>query len=76
MCTQNGGDVVSSNGKMTPVEKETSFTDSPNKSNSVSSKQNYGVVSVEYETREGSGKIDKDFKYTQGTLVCGPSTHG
>lgn len=28
-----------------------------------------GVVSVEFETREGSAKIDKDFKYLQGTLV-------
>ena len=28
-----------------------------------------GVVSVEFETREGSAKIDKDFKYTAGSLV-------
>ena len=28
-----------------------------------------GVVSIEYETREGSGKIDKDFKYAHGHLV-------
>ena len=31
--------------------------------------QHTGVVSVEYETREGSGKFDHDFKFTQGTLV-------
>ena len=30
-----------------------------------------GVVKVEYETREGSGKAGKDFKYTTGILVRG-----
>lgn len=28
-----------------------------------------GDVTVEYETREGSAKAGKDFKYTQGFLV-------
>ena len=28
-----------------------------------------GVVAVDYETREGSAKPGKDFKFTQGTLV-------
>ncbi|XP_076803796.1 sodium/calcium exchanger 1-like isoform X1 [Clavelina lepadiformis] len=28
-----------------------------------------GVVSVDYETREGTAKINKDFKYTSGTLI-------
>ena len=62
---QNGG--VRANGKLTPVERETTFNEKgPSKS---SANGSYGVVSVEYETREGSGKFDKDFKYTQGTLV-------
>ena len=30
---------------------------------------NSGVVSVQYETREGSGKNEKDYMYAQGTLV-------
>lgn len=28
-----------------------------------------GTVSVEFETREGSGKAGKDFKYQTGVLV-------
>jgi hypothetical protein len=28
-----------------------------------------GVVSVEYETREGTAKTAKDFRYTSDTLV-------
>ena len=28
-----------------------------------------GVISVDYETREGSGKMRKDFKHATGTLV-------
>ena len=28
-----------------------------------------GVVSVEYETREGTAKTGKDFRYTSDTLV-------
>ena len=35
-----------------------------------------GTVSVEFETREGSARIGKDFEYTQGLLVCRTlSTH-
>lgn len=46
---------------MPPVENETSFSEGE--------QTGYGKVSVEFETREGSGKFDKDFKYTQGTVV-------
>ena len=28
-----------------------------------------GVISVDYETREGTAKFYKDFKYAAGTLV-------
>ena len=28
-----------------------------------------GVVAIDYETREGSAKPGKDFRFTQGTLV-------
>lgn len=28
------------------------------------------IATVEYETREASAKANKDFKYTNGTLVC------
>ncbi|ELU01061.1 hypothetical protein CAPTEDRAFT_224088 [Capitella teleta] len=53
----NGSDT--GNGKLTPIENETAFNE----------RSEFGVVSVEYETREGSGKFDKDFKYTNGTLT-------
>lgn len=58
---QNGG--INGNGvAVVKTEKETSF--------SVADKEEHtGVVSIDFETREGSGKIDKDFKYAQGTLV-------
>ncbi len=71
---QNGGNLFANklgNG-LTPVEKdtnkETSFSTSQQ-----ASRNHSGVVSIQYETREGSGKIDKDFTYTQGKLVstCG-----
>ena len=50
------------NGLAPPSETETSFS---NQDKDIHT----GIVTVEYETREGSGKIDKDFKYTQGMLV-------
>ncbi|KAK7501658.1 hypothetical protein BaRGS_00007089, partial [Batillaria attramentaria] len=34
-----------------------------------SGKCSLGVVTVDYETREGSAKAGKDFKYTQGSLT-------
>ena len=49
-------------GQLGKAEKETSFS-TQNKF------EHTGIVSVDFETREGSAKIDKDFKYTQGTLV-------
>ena len=57
------------NGLAPPSEKETSFS---NQAKDIFT----GVVTVEYETREGSGKLDKDFKYTQGKLVSRQSEKG
>ncbi len=51
------------NGLAPPNEKETSFSNNQEKDIFT------GVVTVEYETREGSGKFDKDFKFTHGQLV-------
>nr|XP_026695085.1 sodium/calcium exchanger 3-like isoform X1 [Ciona intestinalis] len=34
-----------------------------------------GVISVDYETREGTAKINKDFKYTSGTLIFPEDTY-
>ena len=28
-----------------------------------------GVITVDYETREGTAKINRDFMYTSGTVV-------
>lgn len=51
---------------MANTENETSFNNEPVDTESFLHK---GVVSVEYETLEGSAKVDKDFKYAGGKLV-------
>ena len=57
---QNGGTALQGNGLIPAMESD-------------SSKDIHkGVVTIEYETREGSGKIDKDFKYVTGVLVSRP----
>ena len=56
VVSQNGA----ANGGMGKVS-ETSFTNGKD--------VHTGVVSVEFETREGSGTFDHDFTFTQGTLV-------
>ncbi|CAH1797885.1 unnamed protein product [Owenia fusiformis] len=53
-----------SNGKTT----ETSFTN-PISTTAEEDEMVKGTVSIDFETREGSAKINKDFKYTQGSLV-------
>ena len=58
MYSQNGNG-PQTNGKPTNGKKETTFTE----------KGHNGTVQVHYETREGSGKIGKDFEIAQGPLV-------
>ena len=55
---QNGS--LTGNG-VVKSEKETSFSDK--------TAEHTGVVSVDFETREASAKIEKDFKYVHDTLV-------
>uniref|UniRef100_H2XSK5 Calx-beta domain-containing protein n=1 Tax=Ciona intestinalis TaxID=7719 RepID=H2XSK5_CIOIN len=38
-------------------------------------RKSVGVISVDYETREGTAKINKDFKYTSGTLIFPEDTY-
>ena len=64
---QSNGLNGTAKGGMAPVEmdSETSFINKALEDTNIIK----GSVAVEYETREGSGKVDKDFKYTQGKLV-------
>ncbi|CAD5124084.1 DgyrCDS12389 [Dimorphilus gyrociliatus] len=54
-------------------EKETSFQNGVIKPCMDGELVHKGVVSVEYETREGSAKFDKDFKPARGTLQFDPN---
>ncbi|KAK2143511.1 hypothetical protein LSH36_835g00039 [Paralvinella palmiformis] len=57
-CDGDNGYNKQKKGGSQTSENETSFVNN-----------NFGTVSVEYETREGSGRFDKDFKYTSGKLT-------
>ena len=50
-----------------PGDEESSFSGKKDEPQTVN--EHSGIVTVEYETREGSGKVDKDFKFVSGTLV-------
>ncbi|KAL8606727.1 hypothetical protein ACOMHN_018761 [Nucella lapillus] len=52
------------NGQATPLSPSVVTLAAPSSNNAIT-----GVVTVDFETREGSAKPGKDFKYTQGTLT-------
>ncbi|XP_013418432.1 sodium/calcium exchanger 2 isoform X2 [Lingula anatina] len=62
---ENGGTNTDIHSINTP-DTETTFLGPPDDGEEDVIK---GEVTVEYETREGSGKLDKDFKYTKGSLT-------
>ena len=61
------------NGRAKSGKNDTAFTKvNPKVEPGTGKDEITGVVTIDYETREGSAKFDKDFKKTSGTLVCTP----